>query len=373
MSSAPDQADTPSVSIVFLVFNRRDELRESLRRMLRESGYPRGHIEVIVVDNASTDGSAEMVRNEFQEARVIASDRNVGVSGFNLGLAAATGDWVLALDDDCYLSPDGLGRAIAAAGERQADLVSFKVISTEDPSFAFTDSYKTGLFSFWGCAVLMRRQVIEALGGYDPEIFVWANELDFMLRFFDRGFRHLHLPEVVAHHMKAPPPVDVPSSDADWRPHFYNCRHFGYIAAKQLQPRDAAEALVALLVGALITTVRVWRGAAPGIWHTVAGFAHGLRNRRPVGPRVSRFYRHNFESFASPWWFWRSPRERMSRRLNEGEAVTDPRVAELKAASRRKRFFLERSRFYPDSDAVLDFRDCAGLRPCARPAARPAP
>ena len=108
----PANAPTrPAVTIVFLVFNRRDELRECLRRMLSESDYPRELVDVIVVDNASTDGSAEMVRDEFPEVRLIVRDRNVGVSGFNDGLAAARGDWVLALDDDCYLPLDGLSRA----------------------------------------------------------------------------------------------------------------------------------------------------------------------------------------------------------------------------------------------------------------------
>ncbi len=81
-------------------------------------------------------------------------------------------------------------------------MVSFKVVSTHDPELRLHGAYRTGLFMFWGCAVLMRRRVVEALGGYDPEIFVLANELEFTLRFFDQGFRHLHLPEVVAQHMK---------------------------------------------------------------------------------------------------------------------------------------------------------------------------
>src|SRR5437764_12481914 len=173
--------------------------------MVSESEYPRELVEVIVVDNASTDGSVEMVRDEFPDARLIVRERNVGVSALNSGVMAARGDWVLILDDDCYLPPDGLARALAAADERDADLVSFKVVSTKDPAFAFTDSYPVGLFSFWGCAVLMRREVFEDLGGYDPGIFVWGNEPEFMLRFFDHGFRHLHLPQVVAHNTTPQP------------------------------------------------------------------------------------------------------------------------------------------------------------------------
>ena len=144
-------------------------------------------LQFIVVDNASTDGSAEMVEAEFPDVRLIIRDVNNGVSGFNDGFDAAAGDLVLALDDDCYLPPDGLKRAIEAAREHDADLVSFGVVSSYDPGTRFDKKYPTGLLSFWGCAVLMRREVLDELRGYDPNIFVWANELEFMLRFFDVG------------------------------------------------------------------------------------------------------------------------------------------------------------------------------------------
>ena len=355
MPAEPAATDLPAVTIVFLVFNRRDELRESLGRMLSDLDYPRDRLDVVVVDNASTDGSAEMVRSEFSDVRLIIHERNVGVSGFNSGFAAAHGDWILALDDDCYLPPDGLRRALEAGRQHAADLVSFEVISTADPAYSFTDSYRTGLFTFWGCAVLMRRKVLEALGGYDPDIFVWANELEFMLRFFDHGFRHLHLPEVAAQHMKRPPPFGLPYSESNWQPHFYNCRHFAYIAAKLLQPRDAAEALVAIFVRATVLTLRVWRGAAPGIWLTFVGMAQGLRRRDPVDARVSRFYRRNFETFASPWWLWRSPLERFSKQ----RAPVSQREDQLLTADRRRGYFDRRAHLYPKSAATLDF---TGLR-----------
>src|SRR5919202_3724556 len=161
MTNPGGPARWPSVTIVFLVHNRREQLRESMRRMLVDSDYDADRVDVVVVDNASTDGSAAMVRDEFPQARLIEHATNVGVSGFNSGFAVARGDWVLALDDDCYLPPDGLRRAIAAATERDADLVSFGVTSSVDPSYRYDRiAYRTGLLTFWGCAVLMRRRVV---------------------------------------------------------------------------------------------------------------------------------------------------------------------------------------------------------------------
>src|SRR3954454_10421961 len=138
--------------------------------MLFESDYPADRFDVIVVDNASDDGSASMVEREFPQVRLIRRPTNCGISGWNDGFAEARGDYVLALDDDCYLPPDGLRQAVAAAEENDADLVSFAVARPGDPDYRFNDGYRTGLLSFWGCAVLMRRSVLERLHGYDPDI-----------------------------------------------------------------------------------------------------------------------------------------------------------------------------------------------------------
>jgi len=344
----------PTVTLVFLVFNRRAELRTSLQKMLHASDYDSERVEVIVVDNASTDGSAEMVRDEFPQVELIVRGENVGVSGWNDGFAVARGDFVLALDDDCYLPPDGLRRAIDAAQEHRADLVSFKVISTYDPEHVFTDDYRTGLFMFWGCAILMRREMVQALGGYDPEIFVWANELEFTIRFFDHGFRHLHLPEVLAQHMK-----DVPKDDSlpmNWRTYLVNARHWGYIAAKLLKPRDAVEALLALVTRYVRDGFNGRPPVREAVIATIRGFAHGLRHRAPVqSAEVSSFYRQNFETFASPWWLSRPLPElirALPRELLRDGALRDSRPQGI---GRVEAYYQARERFYPEEAAVLDF------------------
>jgi GT2 family glycosyltransferase len=341
--------DWPTVTIVFLVYDRRDELRTSLRKMLSESDYDADKVDVIVVDNASVDGSAAMVEADFPEVRVIRRESNCGVSGWNDGFAVAGGDYVLALDDDCYLPPDGLRRTIAAARKHDADLVSFKVISTADPEFVFSDEFRTGLFMFWGCAVLVRRQPLQQLEGYDPEIFVWANELEFMIRFFDRGYRHLHLPDVVAQHMKEP--WSTTDEWIDERSYRINARHFGYIAAKLFHRRDAAEALVALLARSMRDGLRTDRRALRAAPDTLKGFVDGLRHREPVRKaEVSHFYRRNFESFASPWWISRPPAQLLRQLPRETFRRRRPTNV-----GRRDEYYAERAGYYPEGSATLQF------------------
>jgi GT2 family glycosyltransferase len=342
----------PSVTIVFLVHNRRDQLRTSLIAMTEGSDYPASLVDVIVVDNASDDGSAEMVEREFPGVRVVRRRSNCGVSGWNDGFRLARGDWVLALDDDCHLLPDGLGRAVGAGQEHSADLVSFKVISTEDPGVIFTDNYRTGLFAFWGCAVLMRRAVVEELGGYDPEIFVWANELEFMLRFFDHGFRHLYLPEVVAQHMKG---GGDPDNWIEERSYRINARHFAYIAGKHLRTQDAAAAFSSLLARNVRDGLRTERAALKAVVDTTEGFLQGLRRRSPVqNARVSAAYRRDFETFAGPWRLSR-PVPELLRGLptlfRRGAGTVDGEPP----PGRREKYFADRAALYPDETATLSF------------------
>lgn len=345
----------PSVSIVFLVYNRKDELRESLRQMTQGSDYDQQAIDVIVVDNASSDGSSEMVREEFPGVQLIRREENVGVSGWNDGFAVARGDYVLALDDDCYLPDDGLRRAVEQAQAEDADLVSFGVRALDDPGFRFTEVYRTGLLTFWGCAVLIRRPVLERLKGYDPEIFVWANEMEFMLRFFDQGFRHLHAPDILAVHMKE---TGGGGDSSDWarsKAYLLNNRHFAYIAAKLMRPRDAAGALIALLTGVARDALRRDWAALAALPGCVKGFVHGLRFRAPVAnPDISVVYRHNFHSYASPWWISRpfgqlvraTPRELTLKIL--GRSYPEP-------PSRWSTYYEARAEYYPSSPATLQF------------------
>ena len=349
-----ETTECPSITLVFLVYNRREELRTSLHKMLADSDYEPDRVDAIVVDTASTDGSADMVRKEYPQVQLIVREKNIGVSGWNNGFAAARGEFVLALDDDCYLPPDGLRRAIEAAREHRADLVSFKVVNPHDPGRVFTDEYRTGLFMFWGCAILMRRRIIEVLGGYDPEIFVWANELEFTIRFFDHGFRHLHFPEVAAQHMKEV--VTDENVPVDWRPYLLNARHWGYIAAKLLRPRDAVEALVALLTCYARDGVNGNSPVLGSLRAALAGFVHGLRHRAPIAnAEISRFYRHNFETFASPWWLSRPMGEMIRALPRELSRGGRGRATRPEGLGRREQYFADRARFYPDEPAVLEF------------------
>ena len=96
----------PELSVIIVSYNTRELLRECLLS-LRESVSL--ELEVIVVDNASSDGSAELVRGGFPEARLLAQSVNAWYcGGNNIGIAAATADYALLLNPDTVVAPDAL-------------------------------------------------------------------------------------------------------------------------------------------------------------------------------------------------------------------------------------------------------------------------
>lgn len=336
----------PLVTVAILSYNRREALRATIAKLSEDLDYPSDALEILVADNASEDGSAAMVAEEYPTAQVLQMPENLGAPALNRAFAQARGEWVLILDDDCWIDGAALKRAVAAAESNRADLVSFRIRSGLQPDYYFSDDYNIGLFGFWGCAWLVSRRALGQLGGYDPNIFIWGNEVEFTLRLLDAGYRHLHLPEVVAMHMKAPA---APTPTPVFRLHKVNIRHWSYSAAKHLQVADAARVISRLLLTIAIDMLAISPRAGATFGQALAGVVDGLRVRSPVRAEVSAIYRDGFISFANPVRFLRTPRQRLrARRGSSSRIPTD-------AQSRFEAFREARRPFYPVTyPAVLE-------------------
>jgi GT2 family glycosyltransferase len=336
-------ADWPLVSIVFVAYNRREKIAISLEHVLERLDYPADRVETIVVDNASTDGTAEMIRERFPQVQLIVNPENVGASAWNVGMTTARGRWRLILDDDCYLTGDALRVAVERAEEHRADLVSFRIGSSEGPGFFNIGNFDPGLLGFVGCAALFSERAIETEPFYDPNLFIWGNEVELTMRLLDRGFRHLFLPEVVAIHQKAiPDPTEFPV-------HFnsVNQQHWAYSAGKLMQPGDAVVVLGRILLRTAIDARNKDRRLAAVLPRIVAGFVRGLRARRPMRPEVSTLYREVCADFSSPFAVMRTPMQRLRHR-GDPEAVQ--RARDERRARRAERF----ARYYPARADVLE-------------------
>jgi GT2 family glycosyltransferase len=339
---APDTT-YPTVSVVILAYKRLERLRETLQHTLHDLDYPADKLELIVVDNASENGTPEMLAAEFPEVKVIVHEKNLGTSGWNAGLVAGTGKWTLMLDDDGHLEGTDLKEAVEAAEEHGADLVSFRSVSAEDRTYFFDTFYPTGLLSFWGTAALLSRRAIAETGGFDPNIFIWGNELELTMRLLDAGLTHLNMPNIAAVHMKK---RQVEGEPVVWWMYSLNQRNLAYVCAKGLRWRDLVPAQTCRVLRVLFDGHVLGRealGALPGL---VRGTVDGLRARKPLRPELSSIYRQNFPDFRSPFVVVRGPVERLRARGN-------PELAARDREARSERIFARRRRFFPTEPAVF--------------------
>ncbi len=175
------------LSAILLSFNRRDALRRTLVELARLEPIRGG--EVVVVDNASTDGSPAMVRTEFPWARVIALEENVGVEGFNVGAREATGDVLLILDDDAWPAPGALERALAILdGSARIAAVTLSPVhpATKRPEWPFLRA-ATDRWPAMGCGNVVRASAWREMGGYQREYFLYRNDTDLALTLLAAG------------------------------------------------------------------------------------------------------------------------------------------------------------------------------------------
>lgn len=230
------------LSIVILNYNTCDHLRGCLQALRAEgsTSLDGGPIlaEVLVVDNASADGSADMVAAEFPWVRLIRSPRNGGYAfGNNQALRVARGEAVLLLNPDTLLPPGSLRALLDKLHEHpQAGIIGPKLLrpdgsmhlacrrSFPTPSVAF---YRlTGLSrlfpksrhfgrynltyidpdipidvdSVCGACLLVRRAVVERIGLLDERFFMYGEDLDWCLRTRQAGWTVRYEPAVVVQH-----------------------------------------------------------------------------------------------------------------------------------------------------------------------------
>ncbi len=225
------------LSIVVLSWNVREMLAECLRSLPGAAGAWWARAEVVVVDNASTDGSLQMVREEFPEVRVLALQENRGFSaGNNAGIRASGGRFVLLLNPDTAARPGSI-EAMCEHMEVQPDVgvVGPRLLNADGslqpsrrrfPTLAIALVESTPLqrvFSGagmlrhfylndrpdgetqdvdWlsGAALLCRRETLEQVGLFDPGYFMFSEEVDLCRRVRDAGWRVVYLPEAEITH-----------------------------------------------------------------------------------------------------------------------------------------------------------------------------
>ncbi|MCB9914268.1 MAG: PIG-L family deacetylase [Planctomycetes bacterium] len=200
----PGLQDLPRATAVLTSFNKRDDVRENLAAIHRQT-LP--FAQVVVVDNCSSDGTREMIEAEFPGVTlVVMPTSDYGAcETFNVGFECASTPLVAILDDDIVMPPDWLEKATRRL---VAEPASTAIVSTKVVEPGMPDSYRDApavnteryMSTFRGCASLARRDAIRAAGYYDVRLFIYGNERDLTCRLLNLGYRVLQYPGTEVFH-----------------------------------------------------------------------------------------------------------------------------------------------------------------------------
>jgi GT2 family glycosyltransferase len=211
----------PDVSVIIVNYNGRFHLDTCLRSLSAQEGVP---FEIILVDNASVDGSVDFVRDSFPSVRLLALGVNEGFAGGNnRGAAQARGRLLVFLNNDTRVEPgwlvalrDGLTWSPDVA------MVTSRIVFMHDPTILDSagdgvtragGAFKRGhggsatrylrrreVFGACGAAFLIVREVFEEVEGFDEDFFLSHEDVDLSYRVRLRGYRCVYMPEAVVRH-----------------------------------------------------------------------------------------------------------------------------------------------------------------------------
>lgn len=191
-----------SVSVNIVTRNRQEMLKAALESVFSQTVKP---LEVIVIDNASTDQSVHMVRTKYPQVRLIQLHRNVGCQpGRNIGMANCSGDIIFNMDDDGTLAFDAIERVCQTFLEHpEVGLVAASVKVPHEKRGGYAnynnDRNKRYQGAFIGAAHALRKEIL-ALAGYFPEYVRGHAEADLGLRIINSGWEILYDPSVIMYH-----------------------------------------------------------------------------------------------------------------------------------------------------------------------------
>ncbi len=196
------------MSIVFLNFNRVEETRYTVSILLSLFGA-RDDVEIIAVDNGSSDGTREYLEQQKEIITVLLDDNN-GIAGYNHGFRKASGDYIFVLDDDsCPHSHTVVDDLLAVFHNNpKVGLVACHIENpdtTPQWSWHLPREKKEGLSPFFiGCGFAIRRDLFSDIGWYPASFFLYQNEIDVAFKVRIAGYDIFYAPSCRVVHRTQP-------------------------------------------------------------------------------------------------------------------------------------------------------------------------
>ena len=322
--------------MVVTTWNGRSLLERSLPALVEQEGVRH---EIIVVDNGSSDGTAEWVTAAFPQARLTRLARNQGfAAGNNAGFRFARAPLVATINNDAVPSPDWLAQLVEAAQSKpRFGMFASRMVFAHDPNVTNSagictdalgiawdrlvgadaaDHVSAEVFGASGGAALYRRELLDELGGFDPLFFAYLEDVDLAWRAQWRGWRAWYVAQATVRHEHS----RTGREDSPFKSYLLG-RNKIWTVMKSYPAGPLLRYLPAMLVydaGSLPVTVARQRSPAAlrGRLAALAGLSAMIQARKQImsSRKASwRELRARLEPVEPPWSIWR--RHRRLRRV----------------------------------------------------------
>lgn len=211
------------VSIVIPNWNGKRFLKSCLDS-INEQSY--GKVETWIVDNGSSDGSVELLKESYPEVKLVCFDHNTGFApAVNAGIRASSGEFVALINNDTIVDRDWVKELVEVLGTRpELGSVGCKMLGYEDPEIldGVGDGYRRGglpgrighgekdiglfnkeryILGACGGAAMYKRSLFDDIGMFDDDYFAYLEDVDMALRAQSAGYKCLYVPSAVIYHL----------------------------------------------------------------------------------------------------------------------------------------------------------------------------
>ncbi|MDR5857409.1 glycosyltransferase [Caballeronia sp. LZ062] len=279
----PAHDEAARVTVVVLTYNRADQVLDTLGRL---AALP-DRIDIVVVDNASSDDTATRVAQAFPFVELVVAPSNMGAAGRNLGVEKVRTEYVAFCDDDTWWGPGSLSRAadILDASPRVAVLSARVVVGENGDADETCERMRVSplganglpgpaLVGYMAGASVFRTSVYRTMGGYEPRLFIGGEESLLALDMLDHGHALVYADELVLHHHPSP------IRDSALRRRLL-ARNAAWVAWLRLPLREAVQASMQAFA-VMRREGTFWRDAM----QMLRGLPWALSHRRVVGRHV---------------------------------------------------------------------------------------
>lgn len=208
-----------SVTVILPTMNRKNSLQESLRSLYKMD-YPKERLELIVIDNGSTDGTPFLVKEQFPQTKLITLPSNIGFApALNLGIKKAKGSYIFITNDDVIFNKNCLSELVKLAqSDKTIGIIGGKMFFSDRPERMALPGFRVNIWLGYhpydftgenqvremdvttGGCMLIRKSMLKLTGFFDEGFFFCGEDYDLCFRARIAGFKVMYCPTALVWH-----------------------------------------------------------------------------------------------------------------------------------------------------------------------------